>query len=268
MEPRLMPVISRDRQHDVLIGSGFVGRNLLRDRAFGSVFNSANIDDIRHGKFDTVVCAAPGAEKWKANLEPLVDRASVERLWDALRTVDARKVVLISTVDVYPVPVDVDEEDEIDASTCQPYGRHRLELEHRVRDNFYSLVIRLPALFGADLRKNALYDLLHDHEVDRIDSRGIFQFYDIRWLANDLKTADDAGLTLLNVATEPMPIAEVASQLFGKTLSNRPESAPPRYDFHTRHADLFGGSGNYLRSASEVLVAMRDWVHTERGETA
>ena len=134
-------------------------------------------------EFRTVICAAPGAEKWKANLDPETDKASVIDCGNHFSSVRAEKVILISTVDVYPAPVDVDELTPIDPDAGTAYGRHRLELERLVSEYFSAIIIRLPGLFGPGLKKNALYDLLHDHQVDAIDPRAVYQFYDVTRLA-------------------------------------------------------------------------------------
>ncbi|HUQ20925.1 MAG TPA: NAD-dependent epimerase/dehydratase family protein [Gemmatimonadaceae bacterium] len=250
-------------ESDALIGSsGFVGSNLLRNREFGTTFSSTNIDEIRGREFRTLICAAPGAEKWKANRDPDGDKASVMRLWESLRAARAEKVILISTVDVYPRPVDVDELTPIDFDAGTPYGRHRLELERLVSEYFNALIIRLPGLFGPGLKKNALYDLLHDHQVDAIDPRAVYQFYDVTRLARDIDIAENAQLSSLNVATEPIAIDVVAHQIFARILALPDDRIAARYDMRTRHAGLFGGKFGYLQSAEDVLQDMKAWVAT------
>jgi hypothetical protein len=251
-------------ESDALIGStGFVGGNLLRQREFASAYNSSDIDQIHGKQFRTLICAAPSAEKWKANRDPESDHASVMRLWGSLESVEAQKVILVSTVDVYPNPVDVFEETPIDPAECTPYGRHRLELEQKVSEAFNSMIVRLPGLFGPGLKKNALYDLLNDHLVDAIDPRAVYQFYDVRRLSSDLERFEAADLSLINVATAPIAIDAVAHGIFGRTLSPRTEGTGARYDFRTRHASLLGGENGYLQSAEAVLAEMRDWVANE-----
>lgn len=252
-------------ESDALIGStGFVGSNLRRSSSFGSLFNSTNVGEIRGRSFRRLVCAAPGAEKWKANLDPAGDRAAVEKLWRSLESVEAKKLILISTVDVYPEPAGVDENSEIDIERCSPYGRHRLELERKVADRFDALILRLPGLFGPGLRKNALHDLLNDHRVFAIDSRAVYQFYDVTRLAHDLELAEHANLTLLNVATEPIGIDRVAREVFDVALGSGENPTPARYDFLTTHAELFGGRDGYLQSSDVILEAIREWVRSER----
>jgi len=187
----------------------------------------------------------------------------VNRLWDSLQGVDAEKVILISTVDVYPNPIDVFEETPIDPAECTAYGRHRLELEQKVAEAFNAMIVRLPGLFGPGLKKNALFDLLNDHLVDAIDPRAVYQFYDVRLLAKDLERFEEAELSLVNVATEPIAIDSIAHEIFGRTLTPRAEGIAARYDFRSRHATLLGGENGYLQSAEAVLAEMRDWVASE-----
>jgi len=228
------------------------------------LFNSTNIHEIGGRRFRKLVCAAPGAEKWKANADPESDRAAIEKLWDSLESVEAEKLILMSTVDVYPDPVGVDENTSIDIGRCSPYGRHRLELERRVADRFDALIVRLPGLFGSWLRKNALYDLLNHHRVFAIDARAVYQFYDVTRLSRDIESAEQANLALLNVATEPIGIDRVARDVFGVTLASGENAVPARYDFRTIHDSLFGGHDGYLQSSDAILEAIREWVRSER----
>ena len=248
-----------------LIGhTGFVGGNLARSRPFDECYNSRNIEAIAGRSFDLVVCSGAPAEKWRANRDPDADRRNLDRLWDALCRASAAKVVLISTIDVYAAPDGVDEDDAPDAHAATAYGRHRSELERRVADRFDSLIVRLPGLFGPGLKKNAIYDLLHDNEIHKIDHRSIYQFYDVARLRHDIEVALAHGLRLLNVATGPTSMAEVARAGFGIELTAEPAPAPARYDMRTKHGRLFGGSGGYLMSHDEVLAAVRSFVAAER----
>jgi len=246
-----------------LIGhSGFIGGNLKTQSTFDAVFNSTNIDQLRGGDFDEIVCAAPAAEKWKANADPEGDAQSIARLETVLGETKARRFILISTVDVYPHPRDVDERREIDGSGA-PYGRHRLRLEHFIRDRFDAIVLRLPGLFGPGLKKNALFDLIHDHQTERIDGRGVFQFYDVGNLTRDMQRCIDNRIQLINVATEPIPIADVARELFGRELAAG-SGEPPLYDVRTIHAASWARSGHYLYGRAEVLAQMKSFVEAQR----
>lgn len=248
-----------------LIGhTGFVGGNLLREYPFAGRYHSANIDSIAGAYFDLIVCAGAPAAKWKANQDPLADRACLGRLMSALERVKTQRFVLISTVDVYGQPIGVDEDQPPSGATA--YGRHRLELEHFVHDRFPALVVRLPALFGPGLKKNAIYDLMNNNQIEKIDSRSVFQFYNLGRLWRDIRIAAGARLSLVHLATEPVSMAEVARSVFGWDWTNHLPGSPPRYDLRTRHAGLFGGSGGYICHKMRVLTELAEFVRSQRGQ--
>jgi hypothetical protein len=173
--------------------------------------------------------------------------------------------VLISTVDVYPVPRGVDERTSIDPDAAQTYGRHRLNVEMIVGQLFESIiVVRLPALFGSGLKKNALFDLLRDHQVDRIDARGVFQFYDAANLTGDIGVCMKNDIRLLNMATEPIAIADIARDFFGRSLTPASTPAGPRYDFRSVYAPLWGRDDGYLYSKDSVLRSLAAFVEKSR----
>ncbi len=246
---------------DALIGhTGFVGGNLCAQRSFDELFNSRNIDSIAGRTFDTIVCAGAPAEKWRANRDPEADRTALRRLLDPLGRVVARRFILISTVDVYPRLHAVDETTDIDPEQGQPYGRHRYELEREIGARFQTTVVRLPGLYGPGLKKNAIFDLLHGNRLDQIPSDGIFQFYGLARLWNDVESTLRDGIRLVNLATEPVSIREVAAECFGIPFDNRTSGSPPHYDVRTRYASTFGGRGAYLESRVESLTAIRRFV--------
>jgi nucleoside-diphosphate-sugar epimerase len=251
---------------DALIGhTGFVGSNLAAQHRFHTWFNSKNIEAIRGHRFELLVVSGMPAAKWMANRDPASDRATLNRLWNCVSTCRADTVVVISTVDVYPAPVEVDEDTLIMPMYQQPYGENRLRLEQMAAKQFPRVLsVRLPALYGPGLKKNAVYDLLHDNSVHKIPSEGVFQFYNLDHLWRDIRTALEAGLSLVNFATEPVSIREVAREAFGMNFANDPGGVPPRYDVRTKHAAVFGGRDGYLRSRSLVLGELRAFVAGQR----
>jgi len=248
-----------------LIGAtGFVGGNLLQQRSFDALFHSRNIPDIAGQEFELLICAGAPAEKWKANKEPAADRENLQRLTTALRGCRARQFVLISTVDVYREPRDVDERTVPPRENLQPYGLHRLELEDFVGATFPgACIIRLPALFGPGLKKNFLYDLLHDNCLDWTDHRSEFQFYDLTRLWSDIELALREKLTLVNFAAAPVLVAEIARRCFEREFTNTTANGPVRYDMRTIHAAALGGSGGYLDDADEGYRRIRHFVQTQ-----
>ena len=150
--------------------------------------------------FDLVVCAGARAEKWKANAEPERDLDNIECLVRALEQVNVGKLVLISTVDVFLNPIDVDENSPVPMTGLHAYGRNRRRLEQIVAGRFDAAILRLPGLYGPGLKKNVIYDLLHENETHKVDSRGVFQFYNVERLWRDIQVVLDCELWLGPVA--------------------------------------------------------------------
>lgn len=248
-----------------LIGyTGFVGGNLAREHTFDALFNSKNIEEIAGRSFDLVICSGAPAEKWKANAEPDRDRENIERLIGALEQVEATRMVLISTVDVFQSPIGVDEDSPTPLDGLHAYGHNRRMLEEVVGARFQSLIVRLPALYGPGLKKNVVYDFLHDNDVHKIDSRGVFQFYDVHRLWSDLEVALANELSLVHLVTEPVSVSDVARAAFGLEFTNEVSTTPARYDVHSKHAALFGGVGSYIESRVEELAGIAEFVARER----
>ena len=79
-----------------------------------------------------------------------------------ISSINPKKVVLISTIDVFKTPVNVNETTKIDTKNLHAYGYNRYQLECWVRENYPdALIIRLPALFGINLKKNFIYDFIN-----------------------------------------------------------------------------------------------------------
>lgn len=254
---------------DALIGhTGFVGGNLARQHHFDACFHSKTIPEIAGQSFDMLVCSGMPAAKYLANQRPWDDRTTLDRLLTHLRRADAAQAVIISTVDVYPQPIGVDEDTPIDPSAQQPYGKHRYILEQAARAQFPRvLVVRLPGLFGHGLKKNAIYDLLHDNQLFNIDASGVFQFYNLDHLWADIQKALALGLELLNVATEPFTVGDMAKEAFGREFTNHRPLPPPRYDFRSKHAAAWGGKDGYLYNCGQVMSELRDFVAREKAGT-
>jgi hypothetical protein len=251
-----------------LIGhTGFVGSNLDRQMQFDARYNSSNIESIAGESFDLMVCAGVRAEKWIANANPAQDRAGVDRLLATLSKATAKKLVLISTVDVFLSPIGPDEDTVVAIDGLHAYGAHRFYLEQELAKRFDTLVIRLPGLYGPGIKKNVIHDFLKSHETRKIDSRAVFQFYNLERLGKDLQLASDRGLSLVHLPTEPVSVEEVARESFGIAFTNHVSPWPARYDVRTKHAAVFGGSGHYLETRTAELESIRLFVDRERQRT-
>ena len=249
-----------------LIGStGFVGGNLAAAARYDVEVHRANVDLLRDRHFDRLVCAGLPAAKWIANRDPDADRANVERLQNVLATVSAERFVLVSTIDVYPGTVGVDEDTDCAHVPNHAYGAHRLRFEQFVRARFPAATIaRLPALFGPGLKKNVVYDLLHDNALDAINPASRFQWYPVARLAADLATLESHRIPLVNLVTEPIATRMIVERFFPDKKVGAQAGASAAYDVRTRHAALFGRRNGHMLGADAVLDELGAYVARER----
>lgn len=303
----------------ILVGhTGFVGSNLAENNAFDLYFNSKNISEAFGLNPDVLVYSGVRAEKFLANKEPENDFKIILEAIENIKKINPKQIVLISTVDVYPNPIAVDENSEIDLETVQPYGKNRLYLENWVASNFDDyLIVRLPGLFGKNIKKNFIFDLIsvipsmlneakyqelashkwivnnytlqengfyklnniEDSErkilkqqfldvgfsaLNFTDSRGSFQFYNLKNLWNDIHIAQKNGVKKLNLATEPIVVNEIYKAVYGKEFVNELNNPIPNYDFHTFHAQLFQNQGNYISNKQEVLQDIVNFIKSQQ----
>jgi hypothetical protein len=249
-----------------LIGhSGFVGSNLKRLASFDACYNTQNIADIQGKSFGSLICAAPQAKKWWANQNPEQDLAMVQQLTEHLKQVQADRFVLISSIDVFPRVVDVDETFDCASQENHAYGRNRLFLEQFVESQFPTVnILRLPGLFGPGLRKNVIFDLLTDNEVWKINPQSQFQWYDVTRLWADMQTAIAHNLRLVMLATEPVATGEIQTSHFPDRKIGAEVGKAIYYDVHTTHAKAFGGEGNYVLSKAQVLDDLGRYIAKEQ----
>ena len=249
-----------------LIGhTGLVGGNLARQRPFDDFFNSRNIQEIVGNHYDLLVCSGVSGTKWMANLRPDQDKENIDQLMENLRGVTAEQLILISTVDVYGNPSQVNEDSRVDGECQTSYGRHRHEFEKTICEHFPKVtIIRLPAIYGLGLKKNALYDLMHDHEVEKINAHSVYQFYSLDRLWHDIEICLAHEWPLVNVATEPLGIGVVAREVFHVELTNGASENAARYDFRTKYDSFFGGANGYFHDKATAMSDIAAFVEQQR----
>ena len=139
-----------------LVGyTGFVGSNIYEAGQFDAVYNSKNIEEAYGTNPQLLIYAGLRAEKYLANHAPEKDMEMIIQAEENIRKIHPKKLVLISTIDVFRVPKDVDENSRIDTVNLHAYGYNRYQLELWVRETYPdALIVRLPGLFGKNIKKN------------------------------------------------------------------------------------------------------------------
>lgn len=148
-----------------LVGyTGFVGSNIYASAGseIDATYNSKNIEEAYGTNPDLLIYAGLRAEKYLANNAPEKDMELILQAEENISKINPKKLVLISTIDVFKVPKDVDENSVIDTDNLHAYGYNRYQLELWVREKYPdALIIRLPGLFGKNIKKNFIYDYIN-----------------------------------------------------------------------------------------------------------
>lgn len=297
-----------------LVGyTGFVGSNLAASGEFEGLYNSKNVQEAYGTCPDILYYSGVPAAKFIANKFPRQDMEIMEAAVENIRKINPKKLVLISTVDVYREPNGKDEDSPMETEGLAAYGANRLWLEGKVREMYPDcLIVRLPGLYGKNIKKNFIYDYINyipallnegkmaelsakepqlkefyslredgfwavKADIDRpalkalfkkvgfsalnfTDSRGQFQYYNLKYLYENIQTAIDNNIKLLNIATQPIEIGTLHRVLTGEDFVNEVASVPPLYDFRTKHAELFGGRDGYIQTAEFVYSDIKKFV--------
>lgn len=148
---------------NALVGyTGFVGSNLYDKGDFDAVYNSKNIEEAFDTCPDLLVYAGLRAEKYLANDDPVKDLKMIETAKENILKINPKKLVLISTIDIFKTPLGVNESSDVETDGLHAYGYHRYLLELWVREKYPdALIIRLPGLFGKNIKKNFIYDFIN-----------------------------------------------------------------------------------------------------------
>lgn len=238
--------------------SGFVGSNLVKRISEPlAKFNSRNIATIKGNAYDVLYISAIQAKKWWANQNEEEDRELIDKLFENLSTVGARKVVFISTVDVYDPPLDADES-TFCGSEIHPYGKNRLYAEKRIKELFDDVhIIRLQGLVAGNLNKNIIFDLKQKNILETINPNSELQWYPLNRLSQDIKTTIELNLPLVNLSVEPLKTKQIIdiaplSENERAVVSSKPASAV-FYNVKSKHAGSFGGNNGYIVNAEESL---------------
>ena len=249
-----------------LIGySGFVGGNINRQADFDDYYDHTNISDIEGKEYDLVVSAANRAEMWRINQEGEKDLAEIEEYLGHISKAKIKKLVLISSVGVYKTAIGVDEDTAINRDELLPYGANRYYLEQVCRENYDVTIVRLPGLFGDGLKKNVIFDLINDNNVEKIHADGVYQYYNLANIWHDIQIAVENKLTLVNFATEPVSTKEVAEYAFGLKFDNQPADIKPAvWDMRSKYAAVYGGKDGYLYSKQQELEDIKKFVNKIR----
>jgi hypothetical protein len=193
----------------VLLGyTGLVGSN-LNHAYFDVLLNRSNLDSfIQQGvEVKELWIAAGDARKWFAFAEPKLFEEDSISLTKKIICLNPHKAILFSTIDVFDGECFVNE--DFIPRPSHPYGRVQLQREITLNEELGTLsIVRLPGLFGNNLQKNLIFDLLNDRKsfIENLNGFSTFQYFDLRLLHNLVFTLK---ADVINLVTEPVSVLDI-----------------------------------------------------------
>lgn len=252
-----------------LIGyTGFIGGNLGKQIGFNDSYNSRNIENIKGKSYELMVSAGTKAERWRANQEPQKDWEGIKKLLDCLKEVKTKHFILISTIDVYPEKDGVDESALIDSKKLtQAYGKNRYKMEEFINNHFRkTTIIRCPQIYGPGLKKNFVYDLIHNNTLDFTHKDTLLQWYNVEHLWKDIQIAIKNNIPLINFSTEPISAKDLAKYALDMNFDNVTEKPPLLFNILTRYGKYYGSDDGYIYHRKETLNEIKDLILEEKGK--
>lgn len=250
------------KNRKILIGnSGLIGSTLLESMYFDFQYNSSNIHLFSnlniHEEYELYLSCLP-ATKWKVNKDIIADFNNINNIYNVIKQFKYKKVILFSTIDVYNNNILGSNEDDTPIFNKLNYGSNRYIFELMIKElNCENIQIyRLPALFSKLIKKNIIYDLLYNNNIDKIIFNSKYQWYNLENLANDIFKIDSPGT--FNLFTEPIPTKDILD-IFNINYIDVDNTKEIIYDYKTK----LHQSG-YIQTSKEVLKEINKFVYDFR----
>ena len=195
-----------------IIGAkGFFGKTLckiFKEHQFNIIeITKENYDQLKSQQFDILINTATPSKKFWASQNPYLDfQKTVCLTADIVYNWNYEKLIQISTISAN------------DYKTHQPYSINKRSAE--VISHFKnSLVVRLGSIYGSDLNKGALYDLLNSKPLF-VDANSEYDFISTDFVSEwILKNLDRNGIVELG-ACDTISLSDIASKLNLKIKSS------------------------------------------------
>jgi hypothetical protein len=245
----------------LLIGNtGLVGSTILESESYDHTFNSKNLhtfNDIAQNGDELFLTCLPST-KWMVNKNLTEDIQNIYRIINTISLREYSKITLISTIDIYnDSPLGVNETYSPNISKLS-YGNNRYLFELMVKEMVKSddlKIFRLPALFNKNIKKNVLYDLIHNNNVEQINQNSFFQWYNLDNLKSDIDkfSTEYPEEVVFNLFTEPLHTSDIV-ELFPEYTDKVQNGSKVTYDYHTK----FGG---YILNKHNVLKEIKQFIN-------
>jgi len=246
----------------ILIGStGLVGTTLKESINFDYEFNSKNINTFINYDYvnaELYLSCLP-ATKWLVNKDITSDLKNIYKLIDIISKKTYSKIIIISTIDVYVDSPQKSDESYSPNIKSLSYGTNRYLFELLI-DNFIKTddlkIFRLPGLFNKHIKKNIIFDLINNSNIDQINLNSTFQWYNLNSLSSDILYFSEKypDRKIFNLFPEPLETSEII-KLFPKHVDKVQYKDSIVYNFKTNLTE-FG----YLKTKESVLEDLKNFI--------
>jgi len=246
----------------ILIGStGLVGTTLKESINFDYEFNSKNINTFINNDYVNaeLYLSCLSATKWLVNKDITSDLKNIYKLIDIISKKTYSKIIIISTIDVYVDSPQKSDESYSPNIKSLSYGTNRYLFELLI-DNFIKTddlkIFRLPGLFNKHIKKNIIFDLINNSNIDQINLNSTFQWYNLNSLSSDILYFSEKypDRKIFNLFPEPLETSEII-KLFPKHVDKVQYKDSIVYNFKTNLTE-FG----YLKTKESVLEDLKNFI--------
>lgn len=246
------------------VGSAFVAKLSEAPNVEVVEVTRANYAQMMGLHSDVVIEASCNSRKYLADEQPNKEfELSVRHRLQTLQDFPAALHVHISSVDVYSdlsSTATTKEDSHIDLPQVSHYGMHKLLAEQLVQhyaDNW--LIVRLAGMVGAGLRKNPVYDILHNEPL-RIHPDSQYQFMatcDVTDMVWDLVTNHVTG-EIFNLCGKGLISPREIAAMAGRDLNLRlfaPTTPPRIVNINTEKIEAVMPLPNTKQSITDFIQA-------------
>jgi hypothetical protein len=206
--------------------TGFVGFNIINNRKiwFDEFYNSKNINTIKDN-YNIILFAGLPGNVGEVNKNYKEDLENVNFFINKLKNIKCKKFILISTINVYPnLNSGMMEEEILELEdSIDYYGKHRLIIEKFIIENYNDYhILRLPSIYGKNLKKGILFDLLYQNYLEGICLEDKLQFYDLSDINEHIEYMCKNKIKILNLVSESIFVKDIINNIFNnyKIINN------------------------------------------------
>ena len=249
---------------NIIIGNtGLIGKTICEKIYFDYKFNSSNINEIKtlkNKKINKLFLSCLPAQKYLINKNIIEDIKNIVNIIEIIKEIEPKEIILISTIDVYCESKILSNEDCVPNFKTLNYGSNRYLFEKLIKKTFNNCsvkIFRLPALFNKYIKKNILYDILNNNNIEQINANSCYQWYDLNDLYDDIIffTSNFKNSDTYNLFTEPIETVFLLEEIFNYKKINL-FSKRIEYNFKTKFFD-----SGYILNKSIVIKKIKEFVN-------